>query len=99
MIISLFFLSACDSKKSMTLDLKHLIETSYKKPGSDCKQLAHVTGFALKNAGFARTYQESLDSILKEVHATGGNFLFIKRAATDGTNLDGISYSCSKKKE
>jgi len=97
--IILFFLSACDSKQGMSLDLKHLIETSYKKPGSDCRQIANVTGFTLNNAGFARSYQASLESILKETHATGGNFLFITRASLDGTNLDGVSYSCSAKKE
>jgi hypothetical protein len=95
-VFSCLFLVACSENKALSLNLKHMIETSYKKPDSHCKELAHVTGFALKNIGFARSYQESLNTLLKETHATGGNFVYIKRASLDGTNLDGVSYSCSK---
>ena len=95
-LISLLFLAACSEKQRLNLNLKHMIETSYNKPGSNCKKIANVTGFTLKDLGFARSYEKALNSILKETHATGGNYLFITRASTDGTNLDGISYSCAK---
>ena len=95
-LISFLFLSACSKDKGLSLNLKHLIETSYKKPGSNCRKLANVTGFTLKDLGFARSYEKSLNSILKETHANGGNYLFITRASTDGTNLDGEAYSCAK---
>lgn len=98
-IFSLLFLVSCESEKKLRLDLKHIIKTSYEKPGDNCKELNHVTGFAMKNVGFAQSYEKALDSILKETHSAGGNFLFIKRASTDGTNLDGIAYSCASKKE
>ncbi len=94
LLILFFSLAACEKKSGFNLNLKHLIKSSYEKPGSNCQELAHVTGFAMKDFGFARSYQQSLNSILKETHATGGNFVFIKRASTDGTNLDGVSYAC-----
>lgn len=95
-LISFCFLASCSKKDSLGLNLKHLIETSYKKPSSNCRKLANVTGFTLKDLGFARSYEKALDSILKETHASGGNFLYITRASTDGTNLDGEAYACSR---
>ncbi len=86
---------ACEKGRDISLDLKHLIKTSYQQPQSDCKKLGAVSGITFSNMGFAQSYQQSLDSILKETHAKGGNFLFIKRASSDGKNLAGISYACN----
>ncbi len=88
-------LLGCENNANLSLNLKHLIKTSYKKPDSKCQELGSVTGIALDNAGFARSYQQALKSILRETHDKGGNFLFIERASTDGTNLAGMSYACN----
>lgn len=94
-LISFLFLAACEKKTGLGLDLKHIVKSSYEKPGKNCRKLTSVTGFTVHNAGFARSYQKSLAAILKHTHETGGNFVFIKRASTDGTNLNGISYACN----
>ncbi len=91
----LFLICACKKGRGISLDLKHLIKTSYQQPKDDCKKLGAVSGITFSDMGFAQSYQQALDSILKETHAKGGNFLFIKRASSDGKNLAGISYACN----
>ncbi len=95
LLSSLILVVGCTKEGDLSLNLKHLIKTSYKKPDSKCKELGRVTGVAMSNLGFTRTYQQSLESILRETYERGGNFLFIQRASTDGSNLAGVSYACS----
>ena len=95
-IVCLFLLAGCERNGDMSLNLKHLIKTSYKKPTDKCQELGKVSGFTLNKLGFTKSYEQALNSILKETHAKGGNFLFITRASLDGTNLDGVSYFCNE---
>jgi hypothetical protein len=93
--VLVFFISlaGCEKGRNLSLNLKHMIQTSYEKP-SDCKELGKVSGFTLSKLGFTRSYEASLKSILRATHDKGGNFVFIERASSDGTNLAGISYAC-----
>ena len=90
-----YALCGCNKSSVVGLELKYAVKASYEKPLESCKKMADVTGFSLKEGGFFQSYRRSMKVIRQETQATGGNYVHIKRATTDGKEIDGTSYKCN----